>query len=211
MVSWKSNPDAPQFLESRLRSGPKTGERSKGSLDANLKLPLKDWQTPNMHWLTPAVETNVAYVACVVLFGLLVLSVRNRKMAARSTYSLSGSASHGARVPAKKNLAAERLRRASAPIQSSGRFLSTGLEYTPRERANPQVADSPLTKLPPLDFPAPHNPNEVKMDTPPFLLESSVETIAAPENSVLAAAAAASATPAIVPSVPAPPVTHGFS
>lgn len=164
-----------------------------------------------MHWLTPAVETNVAYVVCVVLFGLLVVSVRNRKMAARATYSLYGSASHGARVPVKKNLAAERLRRASAPIQSSGRFLSTGLEYTPRERANSQVPDSPLSKLPPLEFPAPQNSNEVKMDTPPFLLESSVDTIAAPENSALAAAAAASATPAMLPSVTAPPATHGFS
>ena len=36
-----------------------------------------------MNWLTPGIETNVAYGTCMLLFGLLVLSVRNRKMAAR--------------------------------------------------------------------------------------------------------------------------------
>ena len=39
-------------------------------------------------WLgTPAIETNIAYAACMILFGLFVLSVRNRKMAARPSYS----------------------------------------------------------------------------------------------------------------------------
>lgn len=165
-----------------------------------------------MDWLTPAVETNVAYIACIFLFGLLVLSVRNRKLATRAPYSLYGStAARAASRPAKKNIAAERLRRASAPVQSSGRFLNTGLEYTPRERANSQVPDSPLSKLPPLEFPAPQNSNEVKMDTPPFLLESSVDTIAAPENSAMAAAATASATPALLPAAPASPAMRGFS
>ena len=36
-----------------------------------------------MHLIAPGIATNVAYGTCMLLFGLLILSVRNRKAAAR--------------------------------------------------------------------------------------------------------------------------------
>jgi type II secretory pathway predicted ATPase ExeA len=126
-----------------------------------------------MSWLTPTVETNVAYAACVLLFGLLVLSVRNRKMAAKSHHTLNISTWHGTSGPALKNKSAQGLRRATIPAQHPGLLLSTGLEYTPRERANSKAPDSFVNALAaPLEFPARHTSEEVKMNSPSFPFES---------------------------------------
>src|SRR5271167_4997098 len=39
----------------------------------------EDHKTTTMHWLTPGIETYAAYGTCLLLLGMLVLSVRNRK------------------------------------------------------------------------------------------------------------------------------------
>ena len=73
-----------------------------------------------MTWLTPGIETNVAYATCMLLFGLLVLSVRNRKMASRSSYSSYASPlfarkpSH-AEEPNRRKVRAARQLRSSIP------------------------------------------------------------------------------------------------
>ena len=136
-----------------------------------------------MNWLTPAIETNIAYAACMILFGLFVLSVRNRKMAARPSYSSYASPLLGASRPAPKNQPAQVSRRAKTVVQHSGLLLSTGVEYTPREQAIPKAPDSFENPLgAPLIFPALHNSEEVKMNSPSFPFES-VEPVALAEGS----------------------------
>ena len=54
----------------------------------------------SLYWLTPGIETNVAYGVCILLFGLLILSVRNRRMATRTPYSFYASPVRGTRQPA---------------------------------------------------------------------------------------------------------------
>ncbi len=126
-----------------------------------------------MTWLTPAIATNVAYAACMLLFGLLVLSVRNRKMASRSSYSPYASPLFGASRPTPKSQTAQVSRRAKTVIQNSGLLPSTGLEYTPRERSIPKAPDNFVNPLAaPLIFPALQIPEEVKMNSPSFPFES---------------------------------------
>ena len=136
-----------------------------------------------MNWLTPAIETNFAYAACMLLFGLLVLSVRNRKMATRSSYSPYASPLLGASRPAPKIRPAQVSRRAKTVIQHSGLLLSTGLEYTSREQAIPKAPDSFVNPLAaPLIFPALQISEEVKMNSPSFPFES-LEPVALAERS----------------------------
>jgi len=136
-----------------------------------------------MTWLTPAIVTNFAYAACMLLFGLLVLSVRNRKMAPRPSYSSYASPLLGASRPAPKNRPAQVSRRAKTVVQNSGLLLSTGLEYTPRERTIPKAPDSFANSLAaPLIFPALQISEEVKMNSPSFPFES-LDPVALAERS----------------------------
>jgi type II secretory pathway predicted ATPase ExeA len=154
-----------------------------------------------MNWLTPAIETNFAYAACMILFGLFVLSVRNRKMAARPSYSSYASPLLGASRPAPKNRPAQVSRRAKTVIQHSGLLLSTGLEYTPREQAIPKAPDSFENPLgAPLIFPALHNSEEVKMNSPSFPFES-LEPVALAEGSESALSETASTIHEHIPSL----------
>ncbi len=170
-----------------------------------------------MEWLTPAVAANVGYAVCTILFGLLVLSVRNRKMSSKVPYSLYGAGLR-ASAPTARAAAAGRPSRASQrSTRAPGLFFSTGLDYTPRERANPRMAESPL-KQPSvsLEFPATRAPHEVKMSTEPMLLESvdSVVTpevsAAAPEITEAAPEIAEMAAPAFAPTMPADPPAPPF-
>jgi len=54
--------------------------------EAGLDVP-ENVKTPIMYLLTPGIETYAAYATCLLLFGLLFLSVKNRKMAAKSQRS----------------------------------------------------------------------------------------------------------------------------
>src|ERR1700674_4991365 len=122
-----------------------------------------------MHWIAPGIETNVAYGTCMLLFGLLVLSIRNRRMANRTAHMIYSLPMRGAARPAPKNKSAQSLRRAATPGQHSSLPLSTGLEYTPRERANIKPPKSFANRLAaPRNFPLPHKSDEVKMNSPSF-------------------------------------------
>ena len=160
-----------------------------------------------MNWLTPAVETNLAYAACVLLFGLLVLAVRNRKMATKSPYTLNTSPWRDTSRPALKNKSAQGLRRATTPAQHSGLLLSTGLEYTPRERANTKAPHSFLDSFAaPLEFPARHISEEVKMNSPSFPFES-LDPVAL---AGISASVLPDTTSTIQEHIPASPNAYGF-
>jgi type II secretory pathway predicted ATPase ExeA len=178
--------------------------------------------TPTMDWLTPAVATNVAYAACIILFGMLVLSVRNRKMASKVPYSFYASTLRSGAPSADRLAAGSRTsrssRRATFPAQTSGLLLNAGLDYKPRERARSRMTESPLTQLSvPLDFPAARTPKEVKMSTEPMMLEAvdSVVThevtLAAPEISEVAPEIAEMSASSPAPAMPADPPALPFS
>jgi general secretion pathway protein A len=108
-----------------------------------------------MHWLSPGIETNVALGACALLFVLLVLSVRKRKMEIRipRTYYASTLFGPVGYAPASKSM--QGLRRPTPPVRPSGILLSTGLEHTLRETPNCKLPLRPLKRLiGSLDFPA---------------------------------------------------------
>jgi type II secretory pathway predicted ATPase ExeA len=139
-----------------------------------------------MYWLTSGIETNVAYGTCMLLFGLLVLSVRNRKMVTRVPYTFFASPLRATAWPAPKNKSAQGLRRATTPVRHSGLLLSTGLECTPREQANPKAPESSENHLAaPLEFPAQPISEEVKMNSESFPFEN-LDPVAMAEISAFA-------------------------
>jgi general secretion pathway protein A len=175
-----------------------------------------------MEWLNPAVAANVGYAVCIILFGLLVLSVRNRKMASKVSYSFYSPTLYGS-APSARPAAPSRPSRASQrSTRSSGLFFGNGLDYTPRERANPRMTESPLKQSSvSLEFPAARASHEVKMSTEPMLLESIDAVVApevsavAPEISEAAPEIAEMAAPAFAPTMPAdlpaPPFLLGIA
>jgi general secretion pathway protein A len=161
-----------------------------------------------MHWIAPGIETNVAYGTCMLLFGLLVLSVRNRKMANRSAHMIYALPMRGAVRPAPKNKSAQSLRRSTTPGQHSGLALRTGLENTPRERANskpPKSSANPLTA--PKNFLLTHKSDEVKMNSPSFPFVN-LDPAAVAEISAFAVSAAAST---LQENNPISPVAYGLA
>jgi general secretion pathway protein A len=147
-------------------------------------------KTPTMYLLTPGIETYAAYATCLLLFGLLFLSVKNRKIAAKSQRAFYGFPTPGISRPALGRNPAQGLRRTPTPVQHSGLRLSTGLEFTPRERANAKPPENSTKELPvPADFPAAQISDEVKMDTASFPSVKSVklDPVAPPEISAMAA------------------------
>jgi general secretion pathway protein A len=156
-----------------------------------------------MYLLMSGIETNVAYGTCMLLFALLVLSVRNRKMAARSSHTFYASPLLGTIRPAPENKSTQGLRSATTPGHYSGLLLSTGLEYSPRERANTKPPESSAKRLDaPLDCPAVHISRQVKMDPSSFPFESPAP-IAPAEFSAFTAPATTSTVRENIPSPPA--------
>ena len=126
-----------------------------------------------MYWLTPGIETNVAYGTCVFLFVLLVLLVRKRKMSDRTPHMFYPSPLRPTTRPPLRNKPAQRLRRATTPLRPSGLLRSAGLEKSPIERTNtkaPGIAANRLAAS--LVFPALPISYEVKMDSTPFPFEN---------------------------------------
>ncbi len=161
-----------------------------------------------MYWLTPGIETNVAFGTCMFLFGLLVLSVRNRKMATRIPYTFYVSPSRGTVRPAPKSESTQGLRRATTPVEHSGLLLSTGLEYTPRETGNSKVPESSANQLPaPLDFPALHISAEEKMNSASFPFEN-LDPVTLAEIPAFPISATAST---IRESIPTSPAAYGLA
>ncbi len=161
-----------------------------------------------MNWIAPGIETNIAYGTCLLLFGLLVLSVRNRKMATRIPYTFYASPARSIGRPALKNRSAHITPRAATLVQHSGLLLSTGLEYTPREKVNSKAPESPASQLPaPLEFPAPQISEEVKMNSATYPFEN-LDLVALAEMSAFAAPATAST---IQENIPASLAAYGLA
>src|SRR5580700_5941602 len=89
------------------------------------EMACSDWQDlkrPTMNWnmITPGIATYVAYATCMLLFGLLVLSVRSRKMATRIPYTFYAAPVRTAsRVVAGHNKSALGARRTTLPARQS--------------------------------------------------------------------------------------------
>ncbi len=138
-----------------------------------LAIASKDQKKPNMHWLTTGIETNAAYGTCILLFGLLVLSVRHRKNADRIPSTFYPVPLNGKARPALKYRPGQKPKRVSKPFQNSSVLLGTGLISAPREQANPKSAPSVAKKLSwPPEVPGAKKSNEVQMDTFTFPFEN---------------------------------------
>src|SRR4029077_18147963 len=126
-----------------------------------------------MYWLTPGIETYAAYGTCLLLFGLLVLSVSRRRVTERSQVAFNDFALVGPYRPAPKSNSVPGSRRNPTAIQHPGLPLSTGREYTPRAPRIAKAPDSSVNPLAaPLVFPVRHISEEVKMNSSSFPFES---------------------------------------
>ena len=137
----------------------------------------------------------------MLLFALLVLWVRNRKMATRTPYTLYALPSSGTGRPAPKNKSAQSTRCATTPVPYSGVLLSTGLKYSLCEKTIPNMPESPVNQLSaPLDFPALPISDEVKMNSASFPFEN-LDPVALAETSAFAAPATTSTIHERIPSL----------
>jgi type II secretory pathway predicted ATPase ExeA len=119
-----------------------------------------------MYWIIHGINTTIASGTCMLLFGLLVLSVRQRKMASRSPQRFHASPAGAARWPAPRNLQAYGERHATTSKRPSGLMLSTGLKSVPRVKAKITAPESPAKRLAaPLDFPVLRGSTGVSMDS----------------------------------------------
>jgi general secretion pathway protein A len=170
--------------------------------EAGLNVP-ENVKTPIMYLLTPGIETYAAYATCLLLFGLLFLSVKNRKMAAKSQRAFYRSPTVGISRPALGSKPVQGLRRTPTPVQHSRLRLSTVLEFIPREPANIKPPENSTKELAvPPDFTAAQIQDEVKMDSASF---SSVklDPIAPSETFAFAAPEKASTIQECIPASPA--------
>src|SRR4029077_11462195 len=158
---------------------------------------------PTMNLITPGIETYAAYAICLLLFSLLVLSVRNRKMAAaRSQHTLIPSLLQGESRPAPMGRPSKSSRRTSTAVQHSGLLLGQASESTVRERAMSKVPESsPEQMIAPLDFPEARTSDEVKMNSE-FLSSVGFEPVVPVEESIIAGPDTA---PTIRESIPVSP------
>ena len=143
-----------------------------------------------MNWIAPGIETNIAYGTCMLLFGLLVLFVRNRKTAAGPQYSIYTPPLRSTLKASPKIKSMQSLRRAPAPLLSSGLLMNTVpkavINYMPKT-VTPEVSVKQLAA--PVEFPVPQLADEVTMNSPSFPFES-LEPIALVDLSTFGATAA---------------------
>ncbi len=100
-----------------------------------------------MHWLNTGMETNIAYGSCMLLFGLLVFSVRNRKMEAKVSHTFYAPPVRSRRQNAVNHKTEQMLRRI-APVQSSAVLVSRKIEAAPCEPVNLKVAEMAAIEFP---------------------------------------------------------------
>jgi general secretion pathway protein A len=152
-----------------------------------------------MYSLTPGIETYAAYATCMILFGLLVLSVRFRKMAARTSPSLYGSSLFGRSRRAPRYESRPSLRSAATPVKRSARVATSSLEQAPPACSKPKVSESSASPMvAPENAPALPIPNEVRMNSASFPFEN-LDPIAWSEISENALPATASEASALIP------------
>jgi type II secretory pathway predicted ATPase ExeA len=134
-----------------------------------------------MHWLTTGMETNIAYGSCTLLLGLLVLSVRSRKMDAKASYTLYAPSvrTRGQGAPNPKSEKMVRRILASTHTSSSAMIAKPKVEAAPvvkhvvkrtEEAVVPPAVPVPVPA--PAEIPEPQISDEVKMNSPSFPFES---------------------------------------
>jgi general secretion pathway protein A len=117
-----------------------------------------------MYLITPGTETYAAYAICLLLFGLLFLSVRRRKIAAKTQSAFNASPLTGAYRPAPRSTPGQAARRNPTLVQQSGLLLSSGTGFAAPKRASHVATNfAPKPLAAPLDFPAVPISDEVKM------------------------------------------------
>jgi type II secretory pathway predicted ATPase ExeA len=125
-----------------------------------------------MHFFTPESTTVAASGTAMFLFGLLVLSVKYRKMATRYPYAFYVSPSRGAIRPAPRNQSAQGFSGSLTASRNSSFFFSASPESAPRDPATNQAPEIPANQLAtPVDFSAPRVSGEMKIDSTPFPFE----------------------------------------
>lgn len=132
-----------------------------------------------MYWLTTGMATNIAYGCCMLLFGLLVLSVRSRKMAARASYSLYASPIRS-RTHANSYTKSEKIvRRTPAPAHTSSAAViakpraEAAATVLPVIKKSHEAIVPPSASVPlPADITEPQISHEVKMNSPSFPFEN---------------------------------------
>ncbi|HEX3376267.1 MAG TPA: hypothetical protein VHS29_05365, partial [Candidatus Acidoferrales bacterium] len=132
----------------------------------------KQLKRQTMHWLNTGMETNIAYGSCMLLFGLLVISVRNRKMEAKVSHTLYAPAVRSRRQNSVNSKTEQMLRRI-APVESSAVLVKRKIEAAPCEPVNIEAPEMVAIKLPepseiPTEMPASKISDEVKMNSPSF-------------------------------------------
>jgi type II secretory pathway predicted ATPase ExeA len=133
----------------------------------------KDLARQTMQWLTIGMESNIAYGSCTLLFGLLVLSVRQRKMAAKVSYTLYTPPIRSQRKASVNPKSEQMVRRILAPAQPSEFPAKTKVDVAPREQSITKIREKdPITLPSPSEIPAPQISDEVKMNSPSFPFES---------------------------------------
>jgi type II secretory pathway predicted ATPase ExeA len=125
-----------------------------------------------MQWLTTGMETNIAYGSCMLLFGLLVLSVRNRKMENKVSHTFYVPPVRSRRQTAV-NYKTEQMLRRKAPVQPAGVLVKRRIEAATCEPSNINVPEAAAIQFPepseiPAEIPAPKISDEVKMNFPSF-------------------------------------------
>jgi general secretion pathway protein A len=155
----------------------------------------EDLKRLTMNLLTTGIDPTVAYGMCIFLFGLLIRSVRTRKMAAGIPYTFYASSTPRASSPVPMKKTTRQLQSLEAVAQASGHSLSKGIECARGETVISKVPGSSANQLAaPPEFPAQHKSQELKMDSASIPLENSVPTIQA-EIPALASPAPVSGTP----------------
>lgn len=118
-----------------------------------------------MYWLNPTFSPIIVFALCMVLFGLLALSLANRKAARAGSPSSSASARQTAARPAHDSQPAYGSRQAGFSSNSSGLTLSITANYAPREEAK-VVAESVAQLMAALNSPALRARKELVQDLP---------------------------------------------
>jgi general secretion pathway protein A len=126
-----------------------------------------------MNWLTVQIDPNVASGMCVLLFGLLVLSMRIRKVATGVPYTFFSSPSRVVVRPVPTRKSTRDPKAAASPAPNSGPALGSGLEYTRRETAISKVPEgSAIERAASPDSTAGHNSDGMKTGPTPFSMEN---------------------------------------
>jgi general secretion pathway protein A len=160
-----------------------------------------------MHWLTTGMETSIGYGSCMLLFGLLLLSVRNRKMENKVSRTFYVPPVRSRRQTAVNHKTEQTLRR-NAPVQPAAVPVKRQFKAAPCEPSNIKVPETAATQFPELsenqtENSAPKISDEVKMNPPSFPFVS-IEAISFADMSAFSG-------PAIRPALPDTEVSPLFA